>query len=213
MRNLFGGSGAKTFELAEVASEPPNRAWHVDRRVSTLDPVYDVSPDERYSSRQGRDARTRGSTLVAVPVLVVWIYRTLVLAERRSGTLSCSSGSSLRGHACHPCDGSGRCFSRRDRQVQSSLLVYMDASRAGRDWDVLPHPLSSRTVGPPAGPAPVVQQPDHGKGPSHGGGVRRGSGSAGRRRAAQTRCSCMRRRSSSYFYRRFVRVQSAIEVG
>ena len=37
-----------------------------------------------------------GSTLVAVPILVVWLYGTLVLAERRSGTSSCSSGHSLR---------------------------------------------------------------------------------------------------------------------
>ena len=38
-----------------------------------------------------------GSTLVAVPVLVVWLCGTLVLSERRSGrTSSCSWGRSLR---------------------------------------------------------------------------------------------------------------------
>ena len=35
------------------------------------------------------------SDLIAVPILAVWLYGTLVLAERRSGTLSSSSGRSL----------------------------------------------------------------------------------------------------------------------
>jgi hypothetical protein len=33
-------------------------------------------------------AEAGGSTLVAVPVLVVWLYGTLVLAERRSGYIN-----------------------------------------------------------------------------------------------------------------------------
>ena len=36
-----------------------------------------------------------GSTLVAVPVLVVWLYGTLVLAERRSGHVIMLVGSIL----------------------------------------------------------------------------------------------------------------------
>jgi hypothetical protein len=36
-----------------------------------------------------------GSTLVAVPVLVVWLYGTLVLAERRSGYIVMLIGSLL----------------------------------------------------------------------------------------------------------------------
>jgi hypothetical protein len=40
-------------------------------------------------------AQAGGSTLVAVPILVVWLYGTLVLAERRRGTSSCSSRRSL----------------------------------------------------------------------------------------------------------------------
>src|SRR5256886_14293072 len=36
-----------------------------------------------------------GSTLVAVPVLVVWLYGTLVLAERRSGYIIMLVGSLL----------------------------------------------------------------------------------------------------------------------
>jgi hypothetical protein len=121
-------------------------------------------------------AEAGGSTLVAVPILVVWLYGTLVLAERRSGYIIMLVGSLLGvGHACHPRDGSGRRFSRRDRQVQPSLLVHLDASRARQDWDVLPHPLGARTLEPATGPAPVVQQLRTWKGPSHGGGDRRES--------------------------------------
>src|SRR5258708_2465501 len=36
-----------------------------------------------------------GSTLVAVPILVVWLYGTLVLAERRSGDIIMLVGSLL----------------------------------------------------------------------------------------------------------------------
>src|SRR5215470_3609041 len=36
-----------------------------------------------------------GSTLVAVPVLVIWLYGTLVLAERRSGYVIMLVGSIL----------------------------------------------------------------------------------------------------------------------
>jgi hypothetical protein len=35
------------------------------------------------------------SNLVAVPIFVVWLYGTLVLAERRSGYVISSSGRSL----------------------------------------------------------------------------------------------------------------------
>jgi hypothetical protein len=40
-------------------------------------------------------AEAGGSTLVAVPVLVVWLYGTLVLAERRSGHVIMLVGSLL----------------------------------------------------------------------------------------------------------------------
>ena len=36
-----------------------------------------------------------GSTLVAVPILVIWLYGTLVLAERRSGYMIMLDGSLL----------------------------------------------------------------------------------------------------------------------
>jgi hypothetical protein len=40
-------------------------------------------------------AQAGGSTLVAVPILVVWLYGTLVLAERRSGYVIMLVGSLL----------------------------------------------------------------------------------------------------------------------
>jgi hypothetical protein len=40
-------------------------------------------------------AEAGGSTLVAVPILVVWLYGTLVLAERRSGYIIMLVGSLL----------------------------------------------------------------------------------------------------------------------
>src|SRR2546426_7457529 len=41
-------------------------------------------------------AQAGGSTLVAVPILVVWLYGTLVLAERRSGHVIMLVGPVLR---------------------------------------------------------------------------------------------------------------------
>src|SRR5260370_15607053 len=38
-------------------------------------------------------AEAGGSTLIAVPILVVWLYGTLVLAERRSGYIIMLVGS------------------------------------------------------------------------------------------------------------------------
>ena len=101
-----------------------------------------------------------GSTLVAIPVLAIWLYGTLVLAERRSGHIIMLVGSLIGlGMPVIHVMGAGRRFSRPDRQVQPSLLVRLDAARDGRDCDVLPHPLGARTVEPATGPAPVVEEP------------------------------------------------------
>jgi hypothetical protein len=122
-------------------------------------PVHDVSPHERYSARKAGDARGRGlnSRFSAHPghlaIRNAGARRTTVGVYHHA-----RRGAPCAGHAVDPCHGSGRCFSRRHRQVQPSLLVCLDASRAGRDWDFLPDPLSARTVEPAAGPAPVVQQ-------------------------------------------------------
>ena len=44
-----------------------------------------------------------------------------------------------------------------------SLLFRLDDHRARRDRALLSHPLGARTVEPAMAPAPVVQQPEHGK--------------------------------------------------
>ena len=100
-------------------------------------------------------AEAGGSTLIAVPILVVWLYGTLVLAERRSGYIIMLVGSLLAsGMPVIHVMGAGGVFSRPDRQVQPSLLVRLDASRARRGWDALAHSLGARTVEPATGPAP-----------------------------------------------------------
>src|SRR6266478_3698226 len=105
-------------------------------------------------------AEAGGSTLVAVPVLVVWLYGTLVLAERRSGYIIMLVGSLLAsGMPVIHVMGAGGVF--RGQIAKSSLLVRLDASRARRDWDVLPHPLGTRTVEPAMGPVPVVRQKEN----------------------------------------------------
>jgi hypothetical protein len=99
-----------------------------------------------------------GSTLVGVPVLVLWLYATLLLGRTAVGAhRHARRVAPCGGHARHPCDGRWRRFSRPDRQVQPSLLVRLDASRARRDRALLPHPLGARAVEPATGPAPVVQ--------------------------------------------------------
>jgi hypothetical protein len=58
--------------------------------MSALDSVP-TPPDGRHRPRVGR----RVSNLIAVPILVVWLYGTLVLAERRSGYIIMLLGSLL----------------------------------------------------------------------------------------------------------------------
>src|SRR5438094_2320881 len=130
-------------------------------RVSALDPLHDASPDERYRPRQGRNGRGRGlnphcgahpGRLVARNV---GARRTAVGVHHHARRVAPGVG-----YARHPRDGSGRRFSRPDRKVQPSLLGRLAASRARRDWDLLPHPLGARTVEPATGPAPVVEEPE-----------------------------------------------------
>ena len=65
---------------------------YVNHRVSALDPLHDVSPDGRHRPRDGAG---NAFDLIAVPILVVWLYGTLVLAERRSGYVIILLGSLL----------------------------------------------------------------------------------------------------------------------
>ena len=104
---------------------------------------------------------------VAVPILVVWLYGTLVLAERRSGyiiMLPVGSLLALGMPVIHEM-GAGWCLWRPDRQVQPSPFLFVwTLPRARRDSGFFfHHPLGARTVEPTMGPVSVVQQPEHGK--------------------------------------------------
>ena len=90
-----------------------------------------------------------GVSLLVVPILVVWMYGTLVLAERRSGYVIMLLGAliALFLPVIHVM-GAGRRFSRRDRQVERSVLVRLDASRPRRDGDVFRHSLGAWIMEP-----------------------------------------------------------------
>jgi|SRR5215469_4014978 len=61
--------------------------------LSILFMTFHLTQDTLHASAGNPEAG--GSTLVAVPVLVVWLYGTLVLAERRSGYVIMLVGSIL----------------------------------------------------------------------------------------------------------------------
>src|SRR2546422_2647752 len=64
-----------------------------------------------------------GSTLVAVPILVVWLYGTLVLAERRSGDIIMVVGwLPGSGMACIHVVGAGGGFCRPIAQARPPLF-------------------------------------------------------------------------------------------
>ena len=67
------------------------------------------------------------------------------------------------GHPRPPHDGEGCDARQPGRQLQRSLFLHLDAHRGRRDRALLRHPLGARTLEPAKGPAPVVQQPEHGK--------------------------------------------------
>jgi hypothetical protein len=109
------------------------------------------------------------SNLIAVPILVVWLYGTLVLAERRSGYVIILLGSllGLVVPVIHMKGGSRR----SDRQVQRGLPLYLDTPRARRYRALLRHTLGACVMGATA---------------------------TADRRAAQTRCPCMKRCSRRF---------------
>ena len=122
------------------------------------------------------------SNLTAVPILVVWPYGNAGAGRKAIGVRHPPPRvAPWVGRPYHPHEGGGG--RRRDRQVQRSLLLYLDTPRARRYRALLRHPLGARIVGACA---------------------------TADRRAAQTGCPCIRRCSPSYAYRRFARVQSAI---
>ena len=59
--------------------------------ISILLTTFHLTQDTLYA-RLGT-SESMGSTLVAVPILVIWLYGTLVLAERRSGFVIMLVGS------------------------------------------------------------------------------------------------------------------------
>ncbi len=99
------------------------------------------------------------SNLTAVPILVVLLYGTLVLAERRSGYVIILLGSLLllAVPVIHMKGGRHR---QRHRQVQRRLLLRLDTHRARRDRALLHYPLGARTVEPAMGPVAVGANPE-----------------------------------------------------
>src|SRR2546425_13196747 len=68
-------------------------------------------------------AEAGGSTLIAVPILVVWLYGTLVLAERRSGDIIMLVGSLFAsGMPVIHVMGAAGVFSRPIAQSRLTLL-------------------------------------------------------------------------------------------
>lgn len=61
--------------------------------VSILFMTFHLTQDTLHAHAGSPEAG--GSTLVAVPILVVWLYGTLLLAERRSGHIIMLVGSML----------------------------------------------------------------------------------------------------------------------
>ena len=93
---------------------------------------------------------------LAVVICVVWLYGTLVLAERRSGYVIILLASLLlMGVPVIHMRGAGVGFTSSHRAAE--VLLRLDTPRDGRDRALLRHPLGARTVEPAMGPAPVVQ--------------------------------------------------------
>src|SRR5437667_11706666 len=68
---------------------------YANHRVSALDPLHDASLTSDTVHAGVGTPEAGGSTFIAVPILVVWLYGTLVLAERWSGYVIMLVGSLL----------------------------------------------------------------------------------------------------------------------
>jgi hypothetical protein len=85
------------------------------------------------------------SLVVAVPVLVLWLYGTLVLAERRSGYIIILVGSLVGlGVSVIHFRGPSGVLNAEHLKSQRSIFLHMDASRARRKRDVLRRPFGAR---------------------------------------------------------------------
>src|SRR5882762_2649011 len=88
--------------------------------------------------------------LFAVVICVVWLYGTLVLAERRSGYAHHPPRvAPVDGRPRHPHERGG---SRLRDHPQRGFLLHLDTPHARRDRALLRHPLGARTVEPATGP-------------------------------------------------------------
>jgi hypothetical protein len=97
------------------------------------------------------------SNLVAVPILVVWLYGTLVLTERRSGYVIILLGSLLGlGVPVIHMMGNGVGVGGTIAKSSGAFFFVWTPHRARRDRALFHHPLGARTVEPAMGPAPVV---------------------------------------------------------
>jgi len=63
---------------------------HINQHVSALDPLLRISLGGRHRPREGDGRRLRP---VGVLILVIWLYGTLVLGERRSAYVIMLLGS------------------------------------------------------------------------------------------------------------------------
>jgi hypothetical protein len=103
------------------------------------------------------------STLVGVLILVVWLYGTLVLAERRAGYVIILLGS-VGGSGVPVVHMMGAGLVGGEIANSSGVLFLgLDTHRARRDRDLLRHPLGARTMEPAMGSVAVVQQREDGK--------------------------------------------------
>ena len=122
---------------------------HVNHHVSALDPplTFHLTDDIVRGFEPGGL-----KNIIGVLIMVVWLYGTLVLAERRSGYIIILLGSILGSSSLHPHEGCGTCR-RQDRQLQRNALLGLDAHRARRDRV---SPSSSRRADCGAGRRPIA---------------------------------------------------------
>ena len=105
------------------------------------------------------------SSNIALAVLVVLLYGTLVLAERRSGHVIMLVVG-LFAAAMPVMHMRGAHYGEiGDRQVPRRLLLRLDSLGSRRARGLHLHPLGARTVESATGPAAIVQQPRTWKGP------------------------------------------------
>ncbi len=88
-----------------------------------------------------------GSTLVAVPILVLWLYGTLVLSGHRSGYVIMLVGSLAGlGMPIIHVMAAGGVFTGQLAKSNGDFVFVWTLHGARRDLNVLPHPLGARTV-------------------------------------------------------------------